>query len=328
MDTAAGKPIKAGFIGLGNMGAAMSQNLIRAGFALWIHDIKRSSAQSLEKQGAVWVASPRELAGRVDVVFTCLPDFDAIRSVAIGGEGILAGIQPGTAYFDLSTSMPELVQELNTRFLQKGIHMLDAPVSGGAIGARRGRLSVWVGGDKPTYDKYVKVLRAMADKPVYVGSVGAGTVTKLVNNCAAQSTQAAIAEIFVLGVKAGVEPVALWEALRQGAAGRRRTFDGLIDEFLPGNFDPPKSTLRIVHKDLLSATNLARQLNVPTRFASLALADIQEAMLRGWADRDSRSVMLLPQERVGVSIRESKDALEDVLQRDPAAPSDSKRGTQ
>lgn len=320
------KNIKVGFIGLGNMGASMAHNLVKAGFAVKVHDIRPDAAKALLDAGATWGTSPAKVADSVEVVMTCLPDFNAISSVALGPGGILDGIGRETAYFDLSTSTPDIVRELNAAFLEKGVHMLDAPISGGAVGARRGRLSVWVGGDKATYDRYEPVLRAMADKPVHVGASGAGIITKLVNNCAAQATQAAIAEVFMLGVKAGVGPTALWEALRQGAAGRRRTFDGLMDEFLPGKFDPPKSTLRIVHKDMVSATDLARELDVPMRIVGLALADIQEAMLRGWAERDSRCVMVLPQERVGVSIKEEVDAIEAVLRRDPVAPSDSKRG--
>jgi 3-hydroxyisobutyrate dehydrogenase len=322
----AAKQIKIGFVGLGNMGGSMARNLQRQGHRLVVNDIRREAAAELVQGGAEWAQTPRDIAQASDVVFTCLPSLESIRKVALGNDGIIEGIKPGGAYFDLSTSTPDLARELHAAFAAKGAHMLDSPISGGAVGAQRGRLSVWVGGDRASYDRYEPVLKAMADKPVHVGSIGTGITTKLVNNCAAQAVQAAIAEVFVLGVKAGVEPTALWEALRQGAAGRRRTFDGLVDEFLPGHFDPPKSTLRIVHKDLISATNLARELDVPMRFASLTLADVQEAMLRGWADRDSRSVMILPQERVGVSIKADLEVLEEILRRDPVAPSDSKRG--
>ncbi|CAB3868388.1 2-hydroxy-3-oxopropionate reductase [Achromobacter piechaudii] len=308
------------------MGAGMALNLLKSGFPLVVNDVRRGAANALLEAGAKWMDTPKDLAKAADVIFTCLPTFDAIREVALGKEGILEGIAPHSAYFDFSTSTPEIAKALHASFGVKGVQMLDAPISGGAVGAKRGRLSVWVGGDKATFARYLHVLKAMADKPVYVGPAGAGIVTKLVNNCAAQAVQAAIAEVFVLGIKAGVEPIPLWEALRQGAAGRRRTFDGLIDEILPGIFDPPKSTLRIVHKDLISATDLARALNVPTRIVSLALADVQEAMLRGWADRDSRSVTLLPQERAGVTIKEDVEAIEAVLERDPVAPSDGKRG--
>jgi 3-hydroxyisobutyrate dehydrogenase-like beta-hydroxyacid dehydrogenase len=316
-----------GFIGLGIMGAAMASNLQAAGHRLVVHDVRRSATEAHQKAGASWADTPQQVARESDVVFTCLPDMPIIEAVALGPEGILAGIKAGQAWFDLSTSAPELVTRLAEAFARKGAHVLDSPVSGGATGAKRARLAIWVGGDKASYDRYQPVLRVMGDQPVHVGKVGTGTVTKLVNNCIAQSTQAAIAEIFMLGVKAGAEPLSLWTALRQGAAGRRRTLDGLIDEFLPAQYDPPHSALRIVHKDMVSATDLARSLNVPLRIAALTLADIQEAMQRGWAERDSRCVMLLPQERVGVTVKEDPAAIEAVLEADPAAPSDSKRGT-
>ena len=183
-----------------------------------------------------------------------------------------------------------------------------------------------MGGDQGAFSNYLDVLRCFGDQPVYLGKSGAGIVAKLVNNCISQATQAAISEIFVLGVKAGAEPLALWKAIRQGAVGRRRTYDGLIDEYLPAKYDPPHAALRIVHKDMMIATELGRELGVPMRISQLALADIQEAMLRGWSERDCRSVMLLPQERAGVQIKVYSSDIENVLREDPPAPSDTKRG--
>ena len=320
------KPV-VGFIGLGIMGASMASNLQKAGYGLVVHDVRREATTVHVAAGAQWADTPREVAERSEVVMSCLPSVESIEAVALGKDGILSGMRRGQAYFELSTSSPDLVRRLYASFTEKGTHMLDAPVSGGAVGARRGRLAIWVGGDKPTYQRYEPVLRVIGDQPVHVGAIGTGLVTKLVNNLAAQATQAAIAEVFVLGIKAGAAPLSLWEALRQGAAGRRRTFDGMIDEYLPARYDPPNSALRIVHKDLMIATELARDLDVPLRIASLTLADVQEAMLRGWSERDIRSVMLLPQERAGVSVKASTEGIEEILRRDPPAPSDSKRGT-
>ena len=205
--------------------------------------------------------------------------------------------------------------------------MLDAPVSGGALGSQRGRMGIWVGGDKAVFDRYLKVLEAMGDRPIHVGQLGAGLVTKLVHNCASQSMQAALAEVFALGVRAGADPLSLWAAIRQGSIGRRRTFDGLVDEYLPAEFDPPHAAMRIIEKDLLLATQLGRELKAPMRFANLALADVHEALNRGWGERDARAVMLLPQERVGISIKIDKQAIDEVLRNDPPAPTDTKRGT-
>jgi 3-hydroxyisobutyrate dehydrogenase len=260
------------------------------------------------------------------VVFTCLPSLAAIEAVALGPDGIVHGIGRDNAYFEMSTNSPELVKRLHAAFAARGAHMLDAPISGGARGAERGRMGIFVGGERSVFDRYEAVLRAMGDRPIHVGDVGAGLVTKPVHNCASQATQAAIAEVFVLGVKAGADPLSLWEAIRQGSIGRRRTFDGLVEEFLPARYDPPHAALRIIEKDMKLATELARDLGVPMRFASLALADIQEAMNRGWAERDCRSVMLLPQERVGVEIKVDPSAIQDVLRRDPPAATDTKYG--
>jgi len=316
-----------GFIGLGIMGASMVSNLQAAGFPVVVHDVRREAAKRHVAAGAQWATTPAEVALRADVVCSCLPSLEAIEDVAIGPSGVIEGIRPGGAYFEMSTNSLDLMKKLHAAFAQKGAHLLDAPISGGAKGAERGRLGIWVGGDRASYDRFEPVLRAMGDRPVHVGKVGAGLVTKLIHNCMSQATQAAIAEIFVLGVKAGADPISLWAAIRQGSVGRRRTFDGLADEFLPAAYDPPHAALRIIEKDLLLATELGRSLRAPMRFANLALADVCEAINRGWSERDCRSVMLLPQERANVKIAEDPARIEAVLRNDPAAPTDTKRGT-
>jgi 3-hydroxyisobutyrate dehydrogenase-like beta-hydroxyacid dehydrogenase len=315
-----------GFIGLGIMGGAMTMNLLKAGYPLVVNDVRRDAARMQLPAGASWAETAAEVAARSDVVFTCLPSLKAIEDVAVGPNGILEGIRPGSALFEMSTNSPDLIKRLHAAFSERGAHMLDAPVSGGALGCKRGRMAIWVGGDRSVFDRFEPVLRAMGDKPTHVGPTGAGLITKLVHNCTSQATQAAIAEVFVLGVKAGADPLSLWTAIRQGSIGRRRTFDGLADEFLPSVYDPPHASLAIVEKDLKLATELGRELRVPMRFANLALADVMEAMNRGWADRDCRSVMLLPQERVGVQIKVEPDRIAEAFEIDPPAPSDAKHG--
>ncbi|HSV81704.1 MAG TPA: NAD(P)-dependent oxidoreductase [Ramlibacter sp.] len=322
----ASKEIVVGFIGLGVMGGAMASNLLKGGYRVVVNDARREAGAPHLQAGATWADTPRAVAEQAEVIFSCLPGLPQIEAVALGEDGILAGIRPGHAYFETSTSTHEMVKRLHAAFAQRGAHMLDAPISGGARGAKRGRLAIWVGGDKPTYLRYEPVLRAMGDQPVHIGAIGSGLVTKFVHNCASQATQAAIAEVFVLGVRAGAEPLSLWRAIRQGSIGRRRTFDGLIDEFLPAKFEPPNAALRIMHKDMLGATGLARELGVPMRIANLALADIQEAVGRGWSERDGRSVMLLPQERAGVQIKVDPVDILEVLRQDPPARTDSKHG--
>jgi 3-hydroxyisobutyrate dehydrogenase-like beta-hydroxyacid dehydrogenase len=319
--------ITTGFVGLGVMGGPMALNLIRAGFRTVVSDVRKEAATAHLAAGALWASTPAELAAQCDVVFTCLPSLAVIEEVTLGRTGLIGTLRKGCALFEMSTNSRELLDKLHTAFAKNAVQVLDAPVSGGALGARRGKLAIWVGGDRPAFDRFAPALKAMGDRPIHVGDIGAGLVTKLVHNCASQATQAAIAEVFVLGVKAGADPLSLWAAIRQGSIGRRRTFDGLVDEFLPSHYDPPHAALRIVEKDLQLATQLGRELKVPMRFANLALADVYEAMNRGWSERDARSVMLLPQERVGIHIEADKDRIEQVLRDDPPAPTDTKRGS-
>jgi 3-hydroxyisobutyrate dehydrogenase len=197
------------------------------------------------------------------------------------------------------------------------VAVLDAPVSGGPRGARTRKLALWVGGDEEVFRRHKPVLDAIGDQVIHVGPVGAGSVAKLVHNCAGYAIQTALAEVFTMGVKAGVEPLALWQAVRQGALGRRRTFDGLIDQFLPGKYDPPAFALRLAHKDVSLATALGRENAVPMRMANLALEEMTEALNRGWAARDSRVAMLLQQERAGVEIKVPENRLWEALERDP-----------
>jgi len=315
-----------GFIGLGIMGSSMAANLLKAGWRVSVHDIRKEAAGAHLAAGASWADSPARMAEACDAIFTCLPNLHAIEAVTLGPAGILSRARPGTALFEMSTNSPALVRQLHAAFTAKGAHFLDAPISGGSAGAKSGRLAIWVGGDKAAYERFQPALVAIGDQVTHVGPSGSGLVTKIVHNCSSQAMQAALAEVFVMGVKSGADPVALWQAIRQGSIGRRRSYDGLVDEFLPGTYDSPSAALRIVHKDMMVATELGRELDVPLRFANLALADIMEAMNRGWSERDARCVMLLPQERAGVRIAEDKARIDAVLENDPPAPTDTRRG--
>jgi len=243
-----------------------------------------------------------------------------VEAVALGPDGLIAGIKPGAAYFDLSTNSPSVVKKLHAAFAAKGTHMLDAPVSGGPAGAASRKLAIWIGGDEGVFNAHKAVLDAIGDKAAFIGPIGSATVAKLVHNMSGYALVCALAETFAMGVKAGVEPLALWQAVRQGAAGRRFTFDALIDQFLPGNYDPPAFALKLAHKDVALANALGRELGVPMRMCNLAYAEMTEAMARGWGGRDSRSVMLLQQERAGIEIAVDPERLREALA--PAAPKD------
>jgi 3-hydroxyisobutyrate dehydrogenase-like beta-hydroxyacid dehydrogenase len=193
------------------------------------------------------------------------------------------------------------------------IRFLDAPVSGGPTGAQSGKLAIWVGGEQKVFERHLSLLKAIGDQPLYIGAIGAGTVAKLAHNCASFTIQAALAEIFTLGVKGGVEPLALFRALRQGASGRKRTFDRLADFYLPGRYEPASFALKLAHKDVTLALELAREIGVPMPIGEIALAELSEAMRRGWGERDCRASMTLQEERAGVAARVSPERLQDAL---------------
>jgi len=305
--------MRVGFIGLGLMGGSMALNARAGGHELIVHDVRRDAAAPHLKAGATWAAGAREVAEAAEIVFTSLPGPREVEAVA---EGLIAGMRQGTPWFDLSTNSPTVVRRLHARFAAKGIAMLDAPVSGGPRGAKSGKLALWVGGERAVFDQFRAVLDAIGDQVLYIGPIGAGSVAKLVHNCAGYAIQAALAEVFTLGVKAGVDPLALWAAVRQGALGRQRTFDRLGRQFLQGVFDPPEFALKLAHKDVSLATELGRELGVPMRIANLTYAEMTEALNRGWSERDSRSPMLLQEERAGVEIKVLPAAIQAVIDRD------------
>ena len=311
--------MKIGFIGVGTMGRHMAANLIKSGFSLVVNDVRREAAQPHVKDGATWADTPRAVAEASDVVFTSLPGPVEVDAVALGPSGILAGMSPGKVYFDLSTNSPTVVRRIEAVFKERGVHMLDAPVSGGPRGAASGKLAIWVGGDEAIFQKCKAVLDGFSDQAYYVGAIGAGSVAKLVHNCAGYIAQTALAEVFTMGVKAGVDPLVIWKAVRQGAGGRRRTFDGLADQFLPGKFDPPSFALRLAHKDVTLATQLGREMKVPMRLANITLEEMTEALNRGWGERDSRVSMLLELERAGVQIKVDEAKVKEALEKDPPA---------
>ena len=309
--------MKIGFIGLGTMGASLASNLQKSGFDLVVHDISRQIAKTHLNAGASWAESPRAVAESSDIIMTSLPGPPEVEAVALDPEyGLIAGVKKGKVFFDLSTNSPTLIRHIHAKFKERGAHLLDAPVSGGPKGAKSGKLAIWVGGDEIIFHENRACLDAMGDQVKHIGHIGAGAIAKLVHNSAGYAIQCAIAEVFTVGVKAGVEPLALWDAIRQGARGRVRTFDSLGDHFLTNHYDPPNFALKLAHKDISLACELGRDMEVPMRLINLAQQEMREALNRGWGHRDSRSFLLLQQERAGLTIEESQEAVSAVLASD------------
>jgi 3-hydroxyisobutyrate dehydrogenase-like beta-hydroxyacid dehydrogenase len=191
-----------GFVGLGTMGGRMAANLQKAGYRLVVHDLSRQAASHHLAAGAVWAECPRALASAADVIFSSLPEPADVEAVALGADGLIAGVKGGAAYFDLSTNSPSLVKKLHAAFAEKGAHMLDAPVSGGPAGAASRKLAIWVGGDEAVFKEHKAVLDAIGDKAAYIGPIGSATVAKLVHNMSGYALVCALAETFTMGVKA------------------------------------------------------------------------------------------------------------------------------
>jgi 3-hydroxyisobutyrate dehydrogenase-like beta-hydroxyacid dehydrogenase len=311
--------MKAGFIGLGTMGAFMAANLQKGiqkdGHTVVVFDIRKETAAPHIKNGAVWADSPAAVAAQCDVIFSSLPGPVEFEAVAYGDNGVLSAIQKGAAWFDLTTNSPTTMRKAHAEFEKKGAFLFDAPVSGGPKGAQTGKLAIWCGGDSDVFDKWKPALDTIGDQASYIGPIGAGSVAKLVHNCYGYIATAAAAEVFSMGVKAGIEPLAIWEAVRQGAIGRRGAFEGLPDQFLPNKYEPPAFALRLAHKDVSLATALGRELNVPMRLSNLALADLSEGLNRGWGNRDSRAIMVLQTERAGVEVKVDPQRLTEALEK-------------
>src|SRR6266851_4923416 len=229
--------MKIGFIGLGNMGGPMALNLIKKGHTLTVFDVRKAQAESHLSGGATWADNPAAAARNAEIVFTSLPGPKEIEHVATGEGGLIHGMAKGAIYADLSTGSPTLIRRIHDTFKEKGITVLDTPVSGGTPGARNATLAVMVGGDEAVYNKIKPVLDCIGDKVSYVGPIGAGAVAKLVHNMIAICTTEILAEAFTMGVKAGV--------------------------------DKASFALRLARKDLGLATELAREHNVPMPVANL-----------------------------------------------------------
>ena len=293
-----------GFIGLGNMGGGMAGNIQKAGYPMVVFDIREEVVKPFLDGGARLASSPAEVARLSDVILTSLPGPREVEQVATGAEGVLEGINPGGIYVDLSTSRPTLIREIEPKFRQKGCHVLDAPVSGGKSGAATRNLAVMVGGEREIFERIKPLLDAFGDKVFYAGSIGAGSVAKLVHNMIGHGVRQAIAEGLTLGVKAGVEPEALWQCVRRGSLGRMSGLhEGIARTVFRGEFEPASFSLALSRKDVGLATDLGREFNVPMPLANLVEQIAIEGMNRGWGEKDSSVTFLLQEEQAGVEVR-------------------------
>jgi 3-hydroxyisobutyrate dehydrogenase len=302
--------MRIGFIGLGMMGHHMVANLQNAGHDLVVHDVRRAAGEAALSRGARWAETPADAARQTRIVMTSLPGPKEVEQVALGEHGIIAGAQPGTLYVDLSTSSPTLIRRIHAVLGQRGVRVADAPVSGGVGGAEEASLQIMVGCDADVFEQIKPALEGIGDKITYIGEVGAGEVAKLVHNQIALVVQQVVAEGLTLGVKAGIQPEKLLEAIRGGAYGRSGGGVGknLEETTLRGDWDRPRFALALARKDLGLATDLAGELRVPMPLAAVAEQSLIECLNRGWGGKDMAAAWALQEERAQVTVRVSQPA--------------------
>ena len=295
--------MRVGFIGTGNIGTPMAGSILKAGYELVVHDIHEEKTRGLVDQGAGWAESPAEVAAQSDIICTCLPGPAEMEPVTLGPGGILEGAKPGSVYIDHTTNSPLLARRVHGVFAEKGIAMLDAPVSGGVEGARVRDLLVMVGGDDETFQRCLPVLEAIGERVMHTGDIGAGCICKIMHNTATFCADLAMTECWTLAIKSGVPAETIVDVFRNGAIGRMSNLWGrLPDTFFRGDFEA-RFALRTAHKDLRLGEELAEAYDVAMPLAEICRDLYSQAMARGWEENDSSIVLTLQEERAGVQVR-------------------------
>lgn len=281
--------LKVGYIGLGLMGKSMARNILKAGFPLWVHNRSRSAVKELVEEGAQEAHSPQEIAAQVDVVITNLPDSPDVELVALGDKGVVHSARPGLIFIDHSTIKPATARKIAAELGKKQVASLDAPVSGGDIGAREGTLTIMVGGDAQALDKVTPVLKAEGKAITHVGESGAGQIAKAANQIMVAAQMAAMGELLIFAKKAGADPQRVVEAIRGGAA-QCWTLDVKPPRLFAGNRAPGfKAYMQA--KDLTIVQETARQYGIPLPSTAVH-AQLFYAMLEmGMAELDNSAVI-------------------------------------
>jgi len=278
-----------GFIGLGIMGKPMAKNLLKAGYSLVVYDINASAVEELVKAGAQEAKSPKEVARRTEIIITMLPNSPHVKEVVCGKDGILEGAKEGSILVDMSSIAPKVSQELFDICKEKGVVMLDAPVSGGEPKAISATLSIMVGGPEDAFESVEDILHKMGTSVVLVGEIGSGNVTKLANQMIVALNIAAMSEALVLAAKAGVDPEKVYQAIRGGLAGST-VLDAKAPMVMQRNFNPG-FRIELHIKDLLNALDTAHDIGVPVPLTAQILEIMQALKVDGKAGNDHGGVI-------------------------------------
>jgi 2-hydroxy-3-oxopropionate reductase len=266
---------KIGFIGLGIMGSPMAKNLLKAGYSLTVYDIVSGKIDEAVKAGAQAGSSNKDVAQKSDIVITMLPNSPEVKEAVLGADGVLDGARPGTILVDMSSIAPLASKEISQRAEEKGVVVLDAPVSGGEPKAVDGTLAIMVGGPQETFDKVKDILAIMGGSVTLVGEIGSGNMTKLANQIIVALNIAAMSEAMVLAAKAGVDPEKVFQAIRGGLAGST-VLDAKMPLVLEGNFKPG-FRIELHIKDMANALDTAHEVGVPVPLSS-AVMEVMQAL--------------------------------------------------
>jgi len=292
---------KIGFIGLGIMGKPMAQNLLNAGYEVTVYDIVSERMEDLLKAGARRGSSAKEVAAQSEVVITMLPNSPHVREAVLGPNGVLDGAKPGTILVDMSSIAPLASQEIAAQAREKGVAMLDAPVSGGEPKAIAGTLAIMVGGPQETFEQVKDILAKMGTSVTRVGEIGSGNVTKLANQIIVALNIAAMSEAMVLATKAGVDPEKVFQAIRGGLAGSA-ILDAKMPLALKGNFKPG-FRIELHIKDLANALDTAHELGVPVPLSSMVMEIMQALKTDGKAANDHGGLIQFYEQLAKVQVR-------------------------
>ena len=293
--------MRVGFIGLGNMGEPLAGFVLNAGHALVVHDLRKEAAAGLLQRGAVWADSPRDVAAQSEIVCMCVPGPPEMRAVALD---VLDGVREGSVVVDHTTNDPATVRDVGAALSARGGHLLDAPLDGGREAALEGQVTLFVGGDEDVVRRVRPVLDTFSKSVVWVGALGAGSITKLVHNALAMSIDLLVTECLTLGAKAGVAVPRLVEAFREGCVlGGNTMFTKRMPATLFRGDFAARFALKLADKDFRLAAALATEHAVPTRLLDICRRELMEAMTRGWGDDDRTKASTLQEERAGVTLR-------------------------
>lgn len=283
--------IKIGYIGLGLMGKSIARNILKAGYPLFVHNRSSGAVDELAAEGAVPAYSPREVAEQVDIVFTNLPDSPDVETVVLGAGGIIEGAHKGLIFVDNSTIKPTSAQMIATRLAEKGVLSLDAPVSGGDIGARNGTLAIMVGGPEEALEKVLPVFAAMGKKVTHIGPAGTGQIAKAANQIMVAAQMVAMGELLIFAQKSGADPKKVIEAIKGGAA-QCWTLDVKPQRLFAGNRRPGFKA-RMQAKDLNIVIESAREFGAPLPSTAIATQLFNAMVEQGFGDLDNSAVVVM-----------------------------------